>query len=218
MIILIHIKHIEKKPKLVEQYSLDGNFISVHESVRNAGKTLGVNYQPITQVCRGERKTAYGFIWRYVEDRFTFPDLQHNGHCKKVYKYNRECHLVYVYQSATEAALKENVNIATIINQCNEYTNGCRSEYIYSYEELTSEQINNKFLNKKYKKINMYGLDNDYICTFDSIKDGANFIGIKNAASLISNCCTGRKKTAYGYKWFHANNVNQPNITKIIDY
>ena len=111
----------------------------------------------------------------------------------------------------------ENVNIATITNKCNGYTNSCYSEYTYSYEELTSEQIKNKFLNKHYKKINMYDLDDNYVCTFNSLKDGGDFIGRKNAAALISNCCTGRKKTAYGYKWYYTNNLNQPDKTKIID-
>lgn len=209
-------KTYREKPKLVEQYTLDGNFIGVHESARNAGKEIGRKYQPITQVCRGEKKTAYGYIWRYVENELIFPDLKHNGHCKKVYKYDREYNLLHIYQSATEAALGENVNIATIINQCNKYTNSCYSEYTYSYEELTDEQINNKFLHKNYKKVNMYDLDNNFICTFNSLKDGGNFIGRKNAASLISSCCTGRKKTAYGYKWYYANNTNQPDKSKII--
>ena len=75
----------------------------------------------------------------------------------------------------------------------------------------------NRFLNKNSKKVNMYNLNGEYIRTFYSITEGGNFIGIKNANSLISKCCTGRKKTAYGYKWYHADDINQPNKSKIIN-
>lgn len=210
-------KTYREKPKLVEQYDFDGKFINVYESVRDAAKKINGKYQCIAQVCRGEQRTAYGYIWKYVENELVIPDFEFNCHRKKVYKYDKECNLIAIYPSATEAALGENVHLATIINICNEYTNSCCSEYTYSYDELTNEQIRNRFLNKNSKKVNMYNLNSEYIRTFDSITEGEIFIGRKNANSLISNCCTGRKKTAYGYKWYHANDVNQPDKSKIIN-
>lgn len=209
-------KTYRDKPKLVEQYDTDGNFINVYESVRNAGKTIGENYQPITQVCRGEKKTAYGYIWRYVENELIFPDLKHNGHCKKVYKYDRDYNLISVYPSVTEASEHEDVSIFTIINSCNEYRNNSNSEYTYSYKELSNEQIKNKFSNKHNKKVNMYDLEDNYIRTFSSFNEAGEFIGTKYASTLISRCCSGRRKTTCGYKWYHSNNPNQPDKTKII--
>lgn len=208
-------KTYRDKPKLVEQYDLDGNFINVYESVRNAGKIIDRNYQSIAQVCRGERKTAYGFIWKYVEDNLEMPDLLHNGHCKKVYKYDRNFNLVCTYPSVTEASKNEKVCAATIINSCNEYKNNCGSDYTYSYKKLSNNQIKERFTNKNNKRINMYNLDNEFIRSFDSCIEAGLFIGRKNSNVLISKSCNNGG-TAYGYRWYHSNNINQPDKTKII--
>lgn len=73
-------KTYREKPKLVEQYDYDGNFIAVYESVRKAAQTLGVNYQSIAGACSGIEKTAYGYLWKYVENDLIIPDFVHNGH------------------------------------------------------------------------------------------------------------------------------------------
>ena len=54
------------KPKVVEQYDINGNFIAVYESVRQAGKILNIPHQAITGVCRGEHKTSYGYKWSFL--------------------------------------------------------------------------------------------------------------------------------------------------------
>ena len=54
-----------KKCKGVSQYDLDGNFIAEYYSVRHADRQTGVNQAGISRVCRGEAKTAGGFIWKF---------------------------------------------------------------------------------------------------------------------------------------------------------
>ena len=54
--------------KPVVQLSLDGEFIASFDSVSDAGKELGkTNPTSIIPVCLGQRKTAYGFLWMYME-------------------------------------------------------------------------------------------------------------------------------------------------------
>lgn len=53
------------KGKTVLQFTLEGVFIKSHPSVTEAEKQTGVSH--ISNCCRGERKTAGGFIWRYAE-------------------------------------------------------------------------------------------------------------------------------------------------------
>lgn len=36
---------------------------------------------------------------------------------------------------------------------------------------------------------------------FNSMAEAARYININASASLISRCCKGKRKTAYGYKW-----------------
>lgn len=53
----------------------------------------------------------------------------------------------------------------------------------------------------KAKKVAMIDKDtNKIIKTFNSIIDATHFMN-KNGSSHIVNCCKGKLKTAYGYKW-----------------
>jgi hypothetical protein len=54
-----------KSSRQIEQYDLNGNFICIFNSVKEAGKSINKNPQSIADCCRGRQKTAYGFIWKY---------------------------------------------------------------------------------------------------------------------------------------------------------
>lgn len=50
----------------VKQYDLQNNFIQSFPSLNAAAKALGKNgVSHISDVCKGKRKTAYGYIWRF---------------------------------------------------------------------------------------------------------------------------------------------------------
>lgn len=54
------------KSKAVSQYSKDGLFIKSYSSASEAGRELGLIYNSICEVCRGNRaKTCGGFVWKY---------------------------------------------------------------------------------------------------------------------------------------------------------
>ena len=58
----------------VNQYDLQGNYIQTFPSIKNAVIQLGVLKSPqdrgclshVSNVCKGKRKTAYGYIWKYA--------------------------------------------------------------------------------------------------------------------------------------------------------
>lgn len=62
---IMYDKHFENNPcsRPVLQYDLEGNFIKRWRNVKEAKETL--HMCGIDRCCRGERKTAYGFIWKY---------------------------------------------------------------------------------------------------------------------------------------------------------
>lgn len=66
----------DKRFTPVDQYSKDGQFIkhyaSLSEAIYNVfGTTNFKNYNShIAACCKGNRKTAYGFVWRYSEEPF----------------------------------------------------------------------------------------------------------------------------------------------------
>lgn len=60
--------------KIVNQYDLKGNYIQSFPSSKAAAESLGKitvtsngASSHISEVCRGKRKTAYGFIWKFAE-------------------------------------------------------------------------------------------------------------------------------------------------------
>lgn len=64
-------KAAEQSKTPVAQYDQDGNLIAVFSSQKEASEKTGVCRSSITHVVRGQRKTAGGYIWRYVEGSTT---------------------------------------------------------------------------------------------------------------------------------------------------
>ena len=56
-------------PKAVCQYDKDGNFIREYQSAKIASEFLGgiKGRNHIDDVCRGTRKSAFGYVWKYKE-------------------------------------------------------------------------------------------------------------------------------------------------------
>ena len=51
--------------KAVKQYDRDLNFIAEYVSIREASRQTSINDYTIVLVCKGKRKTAGGYIWKY---------------------------------------------------------------------------------------------------------------------------------------------------------
>lgn len=54
-----------KSIKKVDQYDINGNYITTFPSLREAGRQLGLDSSSITKVCKGKVKTCGGFIFKY---------------------------------------------------------------------------------------------------------------------------------------------------------
>lgn len=52
--------------KPVIQFDFDGNEIARFQGQNEAGRLTGISGANIAQVCKGKRKQAGGFIWRYA--------------------------------------------------------------------------------------------------------------------------------------------------------
>lgn len=56
------------RAKPVNQYDLNGKYITTFPSCGIAAKSTKSNFSHIAECCRGKLKTHNGYIWRYVED------------------------------------------------------------------------------------------------------------------------------------------------------
>ena len=54
--------------KPVGQYTRDGNLIKVWQSIHEVGRQLGFDNGTISKAARSKRKTAYGYVWKYIEE------------------------------------------------------------------------------------------------------------------------------------------------------
>ena len=62
-----HKEKIYANIKPILQFSKDGEFIAEYPSIMEASRQTGCNLGHICSCCRGERKSAGGFIWKYKE-------------------------------------------------------------------------------------------------------------------------------------------------------
>jgi transcriptional regulator with XRE-family HTH domain len=64
----IRVKELNKKQPIY-QYDLDGKFIAEHKTTRAASRAIGKgeNSSAIVRCLNGNRKTAYGFVWKRNE-------------------------------------------------------------------------------------------------------------------------------------------------------
>jgi len=60
--------NVKNKSKPVGQYTSDDNLIKIWQSIAEVQRQLGFSQGNISETARGKRKTAYGYIWKYVEE------------------------------------------------------------------------------------------------------------------------------------------------------
>lgn len=58
------IKHYNRK---INQYDLDGNFIKTWDSAKDVEIKTNIHNSAICNCCKNKRKTAGGYIWKYVD-------------------------------------------------------------------------------------------------------------------------------------------------------
>ena len=57
----------ESASKIVSQFTLKGELIKIYPSTHEAERQTGINNNSISLCCRGKRKTAGGYVWRYLD-------------------------------------------------------------------------------------------------------------------------------------------------------
>ena len=57
------------------------------------------------------------------------------------------------------------------------------------------------------REVNKYDLNMNYLKTFNSVTEAAN--DVNGSTGNISLCCMGKHKTAYGFIWRYANDLEK---------
>ena len=181
----------------ISQYSLSGKFIKFFKSISEAGRVTGVSKGRIASTCKGEAKAAGGYIWKYKnsEDREGVKEWSSSATNKKpVLQLTLSGVLLNKFYSVSEAATHSNTttgNISRVCSRKRKTTGGFQWRY-ENDNTLVTEIASNAT-----KAVSQYTKDEVFIKDFISVTTAMKELNI----SHIGSVCSGKRKTAGGYKW-----------------
>lgn len=197
--------------KCVYQFNVFKELIGIYESMSEASKLTNTQQSDISKCCNGLIKSANGYIWSFSKE------LDDDAYCGQtpIDVYTLDGIFIETLMKQSDAQkYTTSKNISKICSGKQKQSNG----YVFRYHGepynlySTIKNTNSKAISIK---VNQYDKDDVFIQTFNSVTLAGVYLDINNSTS-ISKCCKGKLKTAYGYKWFYANDPNQPDKTKII--
>lgn len=127
--------HKSTVAKAVLQYDLAGVFIQEWESAKQAGESLDIIPGAITNVCKGVRKVAGDFIWRYKSDYDTIPErltgINFKSSSVPLKQYTLEGKFVKEWESITAAAKELGYSLSNFSTYCNGRNNHEYKGFLY---------------------------------------------------------------------------------------
>lgn len=105
----------------VKQFDLNGNFIAEYETITKASQKTGVNLSRISDVARGNRKTAGGYLWKFTNDKHIHHkkkpiyNIENDKNLKPVLQYDLQGNLIGEYRGIAEATRINGFNNRTNI-------------------------------------------------------------------------------------------------------
>ena len=207
-------KITEVKP--IYQFNVkDGSLIKVHLTHEDLKDAITI------QSAIRNKHALWGYYWSY-EDNICLDDMRKKNRIK-VIQYDKNGNVVNIFNSILEASFylygkkERNYEQHVYYNGIRNVINGKDKSYCGFIWRKSTDKFDEFDVNIKPTTIsvNKYTKDDVYLDTYNTVTSAVNSIG-KDSTSAISRCCKGKLNTAYGYKWFYANDPNQPDKTKIM--
>lgn len=200
------------KSYIIEQRELDGTLVNKYNSFIEAAKETKSNESCINRCCNGFSQFHNNYIWCYEGEYNSNVKIKLKD--KSIKQYDIKGNLLRKFTSIQDAADFYNINRNTIGEVCRgekPFANG----YVWRFyeDDFTKYKID---INKMqgYRKINQYTKDNIFIKTYDNSSEVKSSINITSTSPIIA-CCKNKLKSAYGYRWYYADDINNPDKTKI---
>lgn len=193
----------------VAQYDYNGKAIAVFDSLSDAAESVDGTPSHISSVCSGKRTSAYGYIWKYIDESFAHKKRgnksNHNPvNKRRVYRYNLKGIFIKEYESIGAAARELGVAPAHISAVClGKRLTAYNS--IWKFADTIKDNLSEDELSKHTspkgltKRIAQFSLEGEFIQEFVSLGDAALFVGC--SPSAISLVCTNKRRSACGYVW-----------------
>ena len=225
-------KNNQKKPVVQCEMNNHDKILNIFPSLSEAEQITGM--QSIKHCVYKHQYHAYGYFWRFAYpnekpfDRLNkeyfkptsfykkpSPEgievFKKTGKAKKpslykkVFCYNNNGQLHKIYECARSAE-KDGFRRSCVLQCCSSLpkTSKTHKNYVFSHEELTPNEVFERFNNNIKKPVAMMNKEGETLKTYKSItlaaKDNGLLIG------NISACCYGKTKTCGGYKWCFTSN------------
>jgi group I intron endonuclease len=178
--------------KVVLQYGLSGNLIKEWKSVAEISKKLKIKPD---KCCRGEAKSAGGFIWRYKDEWFDLGLDKLDEQSRQVSQYDLSGNWVKDFKSIKEASELNNINDGGIGSCCLGKSKSAGG-YIWRYK---GDEPPKKYSNKTIRAVLQYDLLGNLIDEYDSLVEAAKKTG--SNSNGIQMCCVGRYKHSNNFIW-----------------
>lgn len=124
----------------VAQCDLDGNVISEFDTMKMAGDKTGISFKNISKAARGHRKTAGGYIWKFVDSKniVYHPRVYKKTPVRKyrpIIQYTIDNQFVTEYKSLEEATFINNFHTHTNISANLSGRTKSAYGYVWKYKE-----------------------------------------------------------------------------------
>ena len=121
----------------------------------------------------------------------------------KIYCYTLDGNFLGEYESITDASTKTKTNVKSI-RKCAEELYFRGGKYKWSFEKYQKLEESSVLPSKT--KVYQYDREGTFITMFESMLDAAASVNAKNTSS-ISNCASGRRNEAHGYRWSYTKEI-----------
>lgn len=196
-------KAIEKSSKPVLCYDKDGTFIKRYVSISEAAEDVNGKGSNISRCCNKIRgyKMLYGYIWRWENEPLQMSELDemYNYKTESVSQFDLLGNHIETFNSIKDASVKTKSSRTKIILSCQRKRQTAGGFiWRYSGDVVTSDDLKN--LNPfKTKPVYKLDLDGNILEKFDILTLAEK--SVNGDRRNIQKCITGKKDSAYGYKW-----------------
>ncbi len=161
----------------------------------------------IDAVCRGDRNSAGGYGWKYLNQEKIIDENKKDSTPKKVKQIDTTTNeVVNIFSSINNAHKCTGIHhIGDVCKGKSIIAGGYFWEYASDTDEVTQEIKPNESIivdNGKRTKIKQLDLNGNLIKEFDSVIEASKELSITR--STISRCLTNKIKTAGGFKWIYS--------------
>lgn len=192
-----------------------GEYYKEFDRIIDASVELNIEYGNLIPAITYKRIIA-GYYFN-TEKVFDYQKKKHNYTPVDVYdQYTKE--FIGSFDSIRDAFRFLDMNPETSVSGIINCLNGKASNsygYIWRYP---GETVNDRpfiYAASVMKPINVYDKQNNFVEIYPSQKIAGDIMNVNKDG--INSCLKGRQKTAFGYKYFYANDPNQPDKSHITD-